>query len=179
MAGGAGGRQGHHRSVCLHFGWPRRVRGRPAIRWRFSGSAMALHRCGSENCSARLADWCGRPTITEFVVWSAWWLALSVFVLLAAVGVHRAVRAFGAAAAAMDWRVPEGAQNLAMFGSGPPRVGARAVRPHELVADVDGHSQHRVEPVASSQRTAVAAARTSRRRSPSFREPQSPTPVSR
>jgi hypothetical protein len=73
---------------------------------------------------------------------------LSVFVLLAAVGVRRAVRAFGAAAAAIDWRVPEGAQNMAMFGSGPARVGAHCpVRPNELVAGVDGRSQHRVEPV--------------------------------
>jgi hypothetical protein len=86
--------------------------------------------------------------MTEFVVRGAWWLALSVFVLLAAVGVRKAVRAFGAAAAAMDWRVPEGAVSMAMFGSGPARVGAhRAVRPHELVADADGHTQQRVEPV--------------------------------
>jgi hypothetical protein len=105
-------------------------------------------RCGSDTGSTWLTDRCGRPATTEFVVWSAWWVALSAFVLLAAIGIRKAVRAFGAAAVAMDWRVPESAQNMAMFGSGPARVGThRAVRPKELMVGVDGHSRRRVEPV--------------------------------
>jgi hypothetical protein len=109
---------------------------------------MHLLRRGSDTGSRWLADSRGRSAITEFVVWSAWWLALMLFVLLAAVGMRRAVRAFGVAAAALDWRVPEVAQNMAMFGSGVASLGAhRAAGPDDLVAHVNGRLRPRVQPV--------------------------------
>jgi len=75
-------------------------------------------------------------------VWSAGWLVVGVLVLLAAVGLRKAIRAFRAAAAALDWRMPEGALSMAMFGSHQAKVDVRRAP----VADVDRHSPRRVEP---------------------------------
>jgi hypothetical protein len=75
-------------------------------------------------------------------VWSAGWLAVSALVLLAAIGLRKAIRAFRAAAAALDWRIPEGATSMAMFGSGQAKVDVHRAP----AADVDRHSSRRVEP---------------------------------
>jgi hypothetical protein len=48
-----------------------------------------------------------------------------------------------AAAAALDWRVPDGAISMAMFGSHVARVDVH----RQVVADVDGRSPRRVEQV--------------------------------
>jgi hypothetical protein len=75
-------------------------------------------------------------------VWSAGWLAVGALVLLAAVGLRKAIRAFRAAAAALDWRVPEGALSMAMFGSDQAKVDVHRVP----LAHVDRPSPRRVEP---------------------------------
>ena len=86
-----------------------------------------------------------RGATDEFgvVVSSAVWLIVSALVLVTAVGLLKVIKAVRAAAAALDWRVPEGAINMRMFGSNTAKVDVRRAP----VADTGRHAPRRVEPV--------------------------------